>query len=559
MISLGMISKTEQNVPLFGADADVSPAVARRLESSFAPFFAEHILPVLLRLEGEFEVVYPAETGRPAWSPARKVGLLILKEVFRYTDEELISALCFDLRFQVALGFAKGDDPHISRRSLIEFRTRLVDEDPEMTLLRRVFDEIADEAIEKLGLDISEQRIDSTLVRSNIRDLARVELLKTTLIVFLRELYRHDADRLGVLPDELQDWYCADEPSWFGKESDNLTLEQLGDWLFATIDRFESDEAVSSWESFEHVRQVFGEHFTLDPDTPPEGPDSGEPSAAEPSPASGETIKTRKPSQAMDADHTLQSPFDPDAAYGHKGTGYSLHLSETCRNDGPEIITDFHLVSANQNDFDKAKVLLGNLDHTDRLPTTAYVDAGYITASSLEDAENRGVELYGPAKTHISPDAIGRESFEFDGSGRVIRCPNDQEPIDHRVLKYDNRRLLHAVFERPRCTECPLFEQCMSRKHTSRLQVLPLEHKLTLRDRRLAAQRDDSWWEDYSTRSAIEATNSELKRRYGLRKLRVRRRPSVLLATIMKVIACNARRWHRGTAAPSATVTKDAA
>ena len=29
---------------------------------------------------------------------------------------------------------------------------------------------------------------------------------------------------------------------------------------------------------------------------------------------------------------TLQSPYDPDASYGHKGTGYSLHITETCNN-----------------------------------------------------------------------------------------------------------------------------------------------------------------------------------------------------------------------------------
>jgi hypothetical protein len=29
---------------------------------------------------------------------------------------------------------------------------------------------------------------------------------------------------------------------------------------------------------------------------------------------------------------TLQSAFDPDASYGHKGSGYSAHITETCNN-----------------------------------------------------------------------------------------------------------------------------------------------------------------------------------------------------------------------------------
>ena len=47
----------------------------------------------------------------------------------------------------------------------------------------------------------------------------------------------------------------------------------------------------------------------------------------------------------------------------------------------------------------------------------------------------------------------------------------------------------------------------------------------------------------YANRAGIEATNSELKRGHGLGWLRVRRHPRVKLAVVLKVIACNVKRF----------------
>ena len=50
----------------------------------------------------------------------------------------------------------------------------------------------------------------------------------------------------------------------------------------------------------------------------------------------------------------LQSPYDPDASCGHKGPGYSLHVTETCNNDKAEIITDYEVHGAARSDIGKA-------------------------------------------------------------------------------------------------------------------------------------------------------------------------------------------------------------
>jgi len=60
-----------------------------------------------------------------------------------------------------------------------------------------------------------------------------------------------------------------------------------------------------------------------------------------------------------------------------------------------------------------------------------------------------------------------------------------------------------------------------------------------------ADQQTTQWKERYKIRSGIEATFSELKRTYGIGRLRVRRAVKVLFAVSCKLIACNVRRWAK--------------
>jgi hypothetical protein len=57
---------------------------------------------------------------------------------------------------------------------------------------------------------------------------------------------------------------------------------------------------------------------------------------------------------------SLQSPYDPDATYGHKGKGYEAQISETCEDDNPyQLITGVSVNGANESD---QRALLPMLD-----------------------------------------------------------------------------------------------------------------------------------------------------------------------------------------------------
>jgi hypothetical protein len=70
--------------------------------------------------------------------------------------------------------------------------------------------------------------------------------------------------------------------------------------------------------------------------------------------------------------------------------------------------------------------------------------------------------------------------------------------------------------------------------------------KTTLHDsvlaRRRRHQQTEAFRERYAIRAGVEGTNSELKRKHGMGRLRVRGAKRVRLAVRLKALACNVKR-----------------
>jgi hypothetical protein len=76
-----------------------------------------------------------------------------------------------------------------------------------MKLVRAVFDTLRATAIDKLGVSVSHQRLDSTPSISNIRLRGRLALFSNTLRLFLKSL---DTDRFARVPTAIQEWQARE-------------------------------------------------------------------------------------------------------------------------------------------------------------------------------------------------------------------------------------------------------------------------------------------------------------------------------------------------------------
>jgi hypothetical protein len=542
-----MFKATGRQVSMWEAGTWLPDSARARLSESWAEGFRQHVYPLLLEAEDQFAHLY-GKTGRPNWSVARMLGCCLLQQLNDLTDQVALDALTFDLRWQHALCIESGD-AYLSRRSLVEFQSRLTKHDPEMHLVRALFDRISDAALKHLKLSTTEQRIDSTLVASNIRVRGRLGLFRKTLEHFLKGLAATSPEKLDLLNLELRAWFEQDEESWgrhLTKEEIQAQLARVAQWAYEVLETFAKDKLVSGSERYQLLARLFSEQCELVEDTNDDADGA----------VTGRRVQVIKSFEK--AGGNMRSPFDPDAGTGRKGVGYYVHVAETCRNDAPEIITDYEVVSAARADGGRATGAIERLEAAERRPGILYADGGYPTPDSLERARDAGVELYTPVNRNSMPaEKMSRQDFEFDSeTGEVIRCPEGHGPTRHGVRQFmPGRFAKHAFFTGENCKNCPKVVLCPVNEPKDRRRggeyLINISEGLQIRDSIFVKQTQPEWREQYKIRSGVEATMSELKRAHGMRRLRVRTKPRVSFAVGMKVIACNVKRWLRGVATMS--------
>ncbi len=504
-------------------------------------------------------------------------------------DQSALDALAFDARWQYALDL-QADEAYLSRRSFVDFRGRLVEHDPEMALMRGVFDRVGQAAIDDLGLSTDQQRMDSTFLTSNIRTRGRLDLFRKTLAHFLDWLSSWAPTKLSELPEEMRQWHAAPPEGYFGKPARaeiRARLVEVGQWLLDVLTLFADDELVRDSEPYQLVGRLVAEHCervelaaggTSSESPSPKGDDEDEGRGGEESSATDddsaaddgaaddgaaddgdgdqETAHYELLDAPINGGASLQSPYDPDAGYGHKGKGYLVQIAETCgHEDQPEILTDFAVQPANESDHGKSTEALDRLIAVGRGPRELYADAGYASGQAFMAARERDTTLRAPVLTRGQPaDALLRDAFTFGPVDQVLRCPGGHEPVrhGHRIGQQRRERTQHAYFDAATCRDCPLLSRCpVSVTAKARTGHLDIGGAARARDRAILAQREKAWWTEYSIRSGIEATNSELKRAHGFGRLRVRSRSRVLLAVTSKLTACNIKRWLRAAAGPT--------
>ena len=88
----------------------------RSLEKSWAKPFAEKIFSNID--EKPFSILYSDKASRPNTPVNVIIGALLLKEMLRDTDDELVEALMFDVRYQYALNTTSFEEQPLSDRTL---------------------------------------------------------------------------------------------------------------------------------------------------------------------------------------------------------------------------------------------------------------------------------------------------------------------------------------------------------------------------------------------------------------------------------------------------------
>jgi IS5 family transposase len=559
-----MFLKTDTQRSLLECEFLLPKEKAERLKKSWAEPFRALILPMID--EEPFRNAFHENNGRPNASIRLLVGIHLLKEWNDLTDEQVLDQLEYNLQWHYALGI-DSEVAHLCQKTLHNFRVKLMANDRAKLLFEQVTRAIAETDRLKLG----KQRLDSTHVLSNIAVLTRLGLFVETATHFLKDLRKEEPESFESLDSGYARRYL-DREGYFSdakKEQARRRLSIVAHDIYGLVSTFESDAVVCEMSSFKLLMRLFEEQCEV-----VTGHDDEDEKSDENNGTDRVRVKLSEPKTI--SGNSLQSPYDPDATYGHKGKGYEVQLSETCDNDNPyQVITGTHVNGAHESDQKAVLPMLAQLEESEMLPDELLADTGYGSGENIVEAAKQGVDLQAPVqdpdapsrKDHfaapvdeesdnekpseskaldssISPEGsdnapITLGSFSFNSTfDRVISCPAGKSPKFQKVTKGQ----LRAMFSSKHCSGCPLEKQCPLARLPRGDRQLRFALSTIATELRQHEQQTPEFKERYKKRSGIESTNHELKGRHGLNRLRIRGRPRVSLSVMLKSLALNVKR-----------------
>ena len=179
----------------------------RFLNQSWAKYFAESIFPKID--EEPYAVLYSEQSSRPNTPVNVILGALLIKELAGLSDEDMVTGLMFDIRYQYALHTTSFTEQPLSDRTLGRFRARCTAYETKTgtDLIKNTVTQLSKELAEMMKIDTSLKRMDSMMVASNIKKMGRLELLYTCVANLAKELKKAGYE----LPEDLKHYVNKDD------------------------------------------------------------------------------------------------------------------------------------------------------------------------------------------------------------------------------------------------------------------------------------------------------------------------------------------------------------
>ena len=467
---------------------------------------------------------FSSRFGRPTKELFSMAGLILLAEFNDWTWEEALTAYRFHLNVQYALNLTPGSN-EISRATYFRYLKIYIDDE----LAAGIMNDVTRQLVKDCEIKVREQRLDSTHIFSNMASFGRTRMMGVTVKRFLIQVRRIASKVYDSLDKELIKRYTPGENKLFGgkgksEEHRRLQRQQVAEDMHQLIMLFGDDSRFNKTKSYKMLEAVFYQQCEV----------------------KEEKVIIRKNTGG----NVIQNPSDPDATYdGHKGQGYQVQLSETCASENEvQLITCTIPETAVESDAAALPKVLENLEEQALLPESILADTLYGSDENVCKAEKHGVEIVSPTKEYDKKesesekpyDSLTLDDFVIDEqTEEVVTCPAGIEPKCSTHNPLDGKTT--TIMPEEACMSCVFSDECPIRKSRGQYRM---EH--TARQRRLAARRreenTDVFRERYQRRAGIEGTNSGLKRRVGLARLRVRGKAHVFSSIWNKITGWNIQR-----------------
>ncbi|NLD92096.1 MAG: transposase [Fibrobacter sp.] len=488
----------------------------RFLEKSWAKPFAEKIFPNID--EEPFSVLYSDKASRPNTPVNVVVGALILKEMLGDTDDELVDALMFDVRYQYALRTTSYEEQPLSDRTLSRFRERCTTYETEtgIDLIKECITGLSSQIAEIMGIGKGLNRMDSMMIASNIKKLSRLELLYNCVANLVKLMQKKE----DSIPEGMEHYCEADDHNKViyhmrSQNTDDKIKTVLED---ASILLHKCKGKYDESSEYQLLIRVINEQTTEDTD--------------------GKLQLKSKDDKTLDSS-ILQNPSDPDATFrfkaGKEHRGYVANLVETVDDNG-SIITGYSYDQNTHSDSAFLKESIDSIAGTEEYETTVVTDGAYGGMENIELAKANHINL-------VTTNMQGRKASEIyadfifsDDGKKVLKCAGGQTPITN---KYNQKtEQCRITLDKNTCNQCPYKDQCKP-KFFKKKAALVISWKSAERAKQQKYMKSEEFKEYARFRNGVESLPSVLKRRYHADNMPVRGRLKTKLFFGFKVAALN--------------------
>jgi transposase len=244
------------------------------------------------------------------------------------------------------------------------------------------------------------------------------------------------------------------------------------------------------------------------------------------------------------------SPYDVEARYsikrGMAWVGYKVHMTETCDDDTPHVITHVETTPATTPDDKMLETMHAALDTKALLPQEHLVDCGYTDAEILvESVRNYGVTIVGPVAA--DPSWQAREGTGYENSAFTINwethratCPQGKRSRQWQPDQdITGQEVMQIRFAKKDCQACAVRPACTRAKAEPR--TLTVRTRVYHEALQAARQRQTTgeFKEHYAGRAGIEGTLSQGVRAFDLRRSRYIGLARTRLQHILSAVSMN--------------------
>jgi hypothetical protein len=356
-------SISDKQTDLFSSVASNMTGKAKKLYDDKKAWHNLFRTQILQRIdETPYQVLYSNRMGAPNASVSMLFSMMIIKEAYGWSDDQLFEQCRFNLLVRSALGLINmtddipGESTYYLLRQRVQKHFRLTGQD----LFQETYAAVTSGQIKDFKVNGQSIRMDSKLIGSNIAWYSRYEIVHSSLCMFYKTLDKK-ALSLFTRPVRLQleELFKEEADKTVYRSNRNeikLRLHHMGGLIIRMLKHLKKRQDT---EEYQLLQRVFDENYVVI-----------------------DKLETElRENQQMTSD-SVQSPHDPDAAYRNKGDqkikGYSVNVTETSSENSLNLITNAIVDKANVSDVSFVQPAIeATTEVTGQAVEKVYADGAY--------------------------------------------------------------------------------------------------------------------------------------------------------------------------------------